>query len=67
MIDNSSGRDPQTNSGSDSAKHHTGTAHDQYQRQPGIPKSEVVTNRHPNGAVGNGTPGKADDRSIVKS
>ncbi len=68
MADSSSGRDPKFNSGSDSAVHHgKGTAHDQYQRQPGIPKSEVVTNRHPNGAVGNGTPGKSDERSDVRS
>lgn len=69
MADQSSGRDG-GNSGSDSAGHHgKGTAADQFHSTPGIPKSEVVTNRHPHGAVGNsaGTPGKADDRSAVRS
>lgn len=64
-MDSSSGRN-NLNSGSDSAKHYTGPASHQYKETPATPKSEVVTNRHPNGAVGNGKPPKADERSAVK-
>lgn len=50
MADQSSGRDPKTNSGSDSAKHHGGTAFEQHQRTPKTgpavpttgPRGEVV-------------------------
>ncbi|MFM0500350.1 hypothetical protein [Paraburkholderia caffeinilytica] len=66
MSDKSSGRNPATNAGSDSAVHHKGTAHGQYSSTPKVERSTPVTNRHPNGAVGNGTPLKADQRSAVK-
>ncbi|WP_162600940.1 hypothetical protein [Paraburkholderia sp. C35] len=66
MSDKSSGRN-EYNAGSDSAKHHTGTAHEQYSRIPDTNRSERVTNTHPNGAVGNDKPPKSDERSAVKS
>ncbi|MDR8399217.1 hypothetical protein NE850_23120 [Paraburkholderia sp. USG1] len=67
MSDKSSGRNPATNSGSDSAVHHKGTAHSQYSDTAKVERSTPVTNRHPNGAVGNGKPGKSSDRSDVRS
>ena len=66
MADSSSGRDPSTNAGSDSAKHYTGTAHNQYQGTPETPRSKPVTGQHSNGYAGNGKPGKAPDASDVK-
>lgn len=67
MADSRSGRNPATNSGSDSKKHYTGPASHQYSETPATPKSEVVTGTHVNGYVGNnGKPPKADERSAVK-
>lgn len=66
MADSSSGRDPSTNAGSDSAKHYTGTASEQHARTPATVASTPVTYRHPNGAVGNGMPPAADPRSAAK-
>ncbi|MFM0603663.1 hypothetical protein PQR05_03925 [Paraburkholderia sediminicola] len=66
MSDKASGRDD-LNSGSDSAKHHTGTAAEQHHRAPKAERSVPVTGQHPNGYVGNnGKPPKADERSAVK-
>jgi hypothetical protein len=64
-MDSSSGRN-KFNAGSDSAVHHKGTAHEQYQRTPDTPKSEPITGKHDHGFVGNGKPGPADERSKVK-
>lgn len=65
MADASSGRN-EFNAGSDSAKHHKGTATDQYKATPAQGAATPVTNRHPNGAVGVGTPPEADERSAAK-
>lgn len=53
MSDSSSGRDPQTNSGSDSAKHHGKTAHEAYKSAPDSPLSTPITGTLSNGFVGN--------------
>lgn len=62
MSDSSSGRDPATNSGSDSAKHYKGTAHNQYH---GVKPTPLSTSEG-GSIVGNGKPPKADERSAVK-
>lgn len=67
MADQSSGRDPKTNAGSDSAKHHTGTAHAQHEATPKAGPATPITGRHPNGYVGNGEPGEVDPRSKVRT
>ena len=66
MSDKPSGRNPATNSGSDSAIHHKGTAHSQYSSTPKVERSTPITNRHTNGAVGSATPGKTGERNAVK-
>jgi len=53
-MDKSSGRNPVLNTGSDSAKHHTGTAAEQHARATSAGSATRVTNVHPNGAVGVG-------------
>ena len=65
MTDKSSGRDPQTNSGSDSGHHYKGTAHNQYHDISKTGAATPVTNQHPNGAVGN-KPGKGPADSDSK-
>lgn len=63
MSDSSSGRNPATNAGSDSAKHHTGTASQQYGSTPKSGPATPVTGKLSNGYVGNRAP---DERSTVK-
>lgn len=65
-MDKSSGRNPATNSGSDSAKHHKGTAHDQYRDTGKAERSTPVQGPGGRSVVGNGRPPKADERSAVK-
>jgi len=60
MADQSSGRNPATNAGSDSGHHYRGTASHQYRETPATPKSEKVTGQHPNGYVGNSKPTKGE-------
>ncbi|CAE6876065.1 hypothetical protein R69608_01409 [Paraburkholderia nemoris] len=64
-MDKSSGRN-EFNAGSDSAKHHRGTASQQYGSTPAQGAATPATGKHPNGYVGNGTPPKSDQRSAVK-
>jgi hypothetical protein len=66
MADQSSGRDPQTNSGSDSGHHYKGTAHNQYHATEKTGQATPNNSQHPNGAVGNGKPGKPAEDSAVK-
>ena len=62
MADSSSGRNPATNSGSDSGHHYRGTAHNQYHSEPVTP----ISNPAGGSIVGNGKPGKAPEASDVK-
>ncbi|CAE6803113.1 hypothetical protein R75461_05284 [Paraburkholderia nemoris] len=66
MSDKSSGRNPATNAGSDSAIHQKGTASQQYGSAPAPGAATPVTGKLSSGYVGNGTPPKADQRSAVK-
>lgn len=65
MSDKSSGRN-EFNAGSDSAKHHTGTASEQHARTTSTGPATPITNRHVNGAVGNGMSPAAPERSDVR-
>jgi hypothetical protein len=62
MADSSSGRNPATNSGSDSAKHYKGTAQNQYH---GVKPTPLSTSEG-GSIVGNGKPGKAPEASDIK-
>jgi hypothetical protein len=66
MSDSSSGRN-RMNSGSDSAVHYTGTAHQRYQATPQPGKASGTTGQLSNGYVGNGMRAPSNPKSVVKS
>ena len=66
MSDSSSGRND-LNAGSDSKKHYGSTPSAEYAKAGAIAKATGNTGKLSNGFVGNGKPGPADPRSIVKT